>query len=86
MQDLRARQRAVYEYVRLAVPHVASHLIGHNAAQGIEALAHVGGIWIKVERIRFTQAEYRRQRKRVIICQSWSSVMSLVTRTVTPLG
>ena len=46
----------------------------------------VSRIGIQVERIRFAQAEHGRQRNRVTIWRSWSSVMSLVTRTTTPLG
>ena len=86
VKDLHARQRPVHEDESLTVMHVAVHLVRNNAAQGVEALAHVRRVWIQVERIRIAQAEHGRQRKRVTNRRSWSSVMSLVTRTTTPLG
>ena len=65
VKDLHARQRPVYEDESLAVMHVPPHFVCHDAAQGVEALAHVRGVWIQIERIRLTQAEHGRQRKRV---------------------
>ena len=86
MQDLHTCQGPVHEDERLAFLHVALQLVGHDAAQWVEALTHVGRIGIQVERIRFAQAEHGCQRNKVTIWRSWSSVMSLVTRTTTPLG
>lgn len=65
VKDLHARQRPVHEDERLAVMHVPPHLVRHDAAQGVEALAHVRGVRIQVERIRLAQAEHGHQRKRV---------------------
>jgi len=86
VKDLHARQRPVHEDESLAVMHVPPHLVRHDAAQGVETFSHVRGVWIQIERIRLAQAEHGRQRKRVTNRRSWSSVMSLVTRTTTPLG
>lgn len=67
MQDLHASQRTVHEDERLAVMHVAAHLVRHNPAKGVEALAHVRGMGIQIERIRLAKAEHGTQRKRVTI-------------------
>ena len=86
MQDFHACQGPVHEDECLAILHVALHLVGHDTTQRVETLAHVRRIGIQVERIRFAQTEHRRYRNRVTIWRNWSSVMSLVTRTTTPLG
>lgn len=44
--------QTVHEDERLAVMHVAAHLVCHDAAQGVEPLAYVRRVWIQVECIR----------------------------------
>lgn len=58
MEDLHGGAGFVDEDERVTVLHVAPHLVGDDAAERIEALAHVGGMRIQVEAVAVTQAEH----------------------------
>lgn len=58
MEDLHGRARLVHEDERVSVLDVAPHLVGHNAAERVEALAHVGGARVQEEPVAVVQAEH----------------------------
>ena len=83
MKDLNACARLVDEDERVAVLHVETHLVGDEAAQRVEALAHVRGyrknLLVSVRlNIRYCP-----------IVINWLSICAEISpdrRTVTPLG
>ena len=58
MKDLHARARLVDEDERIAVLHVEPHLVGDDAAQRLEALAHVRRMRIQEEPVGVRKAEH----------------------------
>lgn len=56
MKDLHACARLVDEDERVAVLHVVTHLVGDDAAQRVEALAHVRRMRIQEEPVGVRQA------------------------------
>lgn len=58
MKDLHACARLVDEDERVAVLHVEPHLVGDDAAQRVEALAHVRRMRIQEEPVGVCQAEH----------------------------
>ena len=58
MQDLHRRARLVHEDERIPVPDFPPHLVGHDAAERVEALAHVRGARIQEETVAVVQAEH----------------------------
>ena len=58
MKDFHARARLVDEDERVTVLHVEAHLVGDDAAQRVEALAHVRRMRIQEEPVGVRQAEH----------------------------
>ena len=58
MQDLHRRARLVHEDERVPVPDIPPHLVGHDAAERVEALAHVRVARIQEETGAVVQAEH----------------------------
>lgn len=51
VQDLHAVAVAVHKDEGITVTHVHAHAVGHDTAQGVEALAHVRGVRIQEEAV-----------------------------------
>ena len=58
MKDIHACARLVDEDERVAVLHVEAHLVGDDAAQRVEDLAHVRRMRIQEEPVGVRQAEH----------------------------
>ena len=58
MEDLHGGAGLVHEDARVAVLDVAPHLVGHDAAERVKALAHVRGMRVQIETVAVTQAEH----------------------------
>lgn len=58
MKDFNARARLVDEDERVTVLHVEAHLVGDDAAQRVETLAHVRRMRIQEEPVGVRQAEH----------------------------
>lgn len=58
MKDLHACARLVDEDERIAVLHIETHLVGDDAAQRVETLAHVRRMRIQEEPVGVCQAEH----------------------------
>ena len=58
MKDLHACARLVDKDERVAVLHVEAHLVGDDAAQRVETLAHVRRMRIQEEPVGVCQAEH----------------------------
>lgn len=58
MKDLHRSAGLVDEDERVAVLNVASHLVGDDAAERVEALAHVRGMRVQVEAVAVAETEH----------------------------
>ena len=58
MEDLHSRAGLVDEDERVAVLDVAPHLVGHYAAERVEALAHIRGVRVQEEAVAVIEAEH----------------------------
>ena len=85
MKDLHARSRLVDEDERAAVLHVESNLVGDEAAQCVESLAHVRRMRIQEEPVCVRQAEHPLSPYRYQLAERLCET-SPDRRTVTPLG
>lgn len=58
MEDLHGRTGLVDKDEGVAVLDVAPHLVGHDAAERVEALAHIRGVRVQEEAVAVIQAEH----------------------------
>ena len=58
MQELYLVAALVDEYIYRTVIGAALQIVGHKAAQAVEALAHVGGAHVKLETLGRGQCEH----------------------------